>query len=325
MSTTITLETLYQPIAEPLERVRDEVTALWTDALALVNLENVPKPKTSGKMLRPALCLLSAGAIGGKNLEQYGKLAAAFEALHIASLAHDDVIDKAILRRNDASLNALWDNHAAVLGGDYLVARAVEFLCTYDSCDIVSNAITSVRRMAEGELHFFGRDERTITENDCIMLSKQKTASLFAEACTAATHVIDATHRDSLHNFGINFGIAFQIVDDLIDLTQSTSNLGKPACGDVAEGKMTLPIMFMREALDTADQYRLDGMRGTALNNNDREWIHEAVERCGARERTETVAHDHVKTAHEYLAVLPESEYRDALDGLLEFLLIRVS
>ena len=85
MSTTITLETLYQPIAEPLERVRDEVTALWTDALALVNLENVPKPKTSGKMLRPALCLLSAGAIGGNDLERYGKLAAAFEALHIAS------------------------------------------------------------------------------------------------------------------------------------------------------------------------------------------------------------------------------------------------
>ena len=325
MSTTITLESLYQSIAEPLESVRDEVTTLWTDALALVNLNNVPKPKNSGKMLRPALCLLSAGAIGGKDLEQYAKLAAAFEALHIASLAHDDVIDKALLRRNDASLNALWDNHAAVLGGDYLVARAVEFLCTYNECDIVSNAITSVRRMAEGELYFFGRDDSTITENDCIMLCKQKTASLFAEACTAGTYIIDSTHRDSLHNFGIDFGIAFQIIDDLIDLTQPTTNLGKPACGDVAEGKTTLPIMFMREALDTADQSRLDSMRCTTLNDTDCEWIQEAVERCGARERTEKVARNHVQTAHEHLAALPASEYRDVLDGLLEFLLIRVS
>lgn len=325
MSTTITLEDLYQPIALPIEHVRDEIARLWNDALALVNLENLTKPKTSGKMLRPAVCLLSAGAIGGNNLEQYAKLATAFEALHIASLAHDDVIDKAILRRNDASLNAMWDNHAAVLGGDYLVARAVEFLCTYDKCDIVSNAITSVRQMAEGELYFFGRDETSITENDCIMLSKQKTASLFAEACTAATYIIDSDHRDSLHNFGIDFGIAFQIIDDLIDLTQPTTNLGKPACGDIAEGKMTLPIMFMRETLDTDDQNRLNSLRDTTLSDTDRTWIQETVEQCGAHERTETAARNHVKTAHKHLAALPESEYRDALDGLLEFLLIRVS
>jgi octaprenyl-diphosphate synthase len=325
MSTTITLENLYQSIAEPLDCVRGEVGQLWMDALELVNLDDVPKPKTSGKMLRPALCLLAAGAIGGKDLRQYAKLASAFEALHIASLAHDDVIDKAILRRNDASLNSLWDNHAAVLGGDYLVARAVEFLCTYDVCEVVSNAITSVRRMAEGELYFFGRDEDTITETDCLMLSKQKTASLFAEACAASTYVIDMRYRDSLHSFGIDFGVAFQVIDDLLDLTQPTSNLGKPACGDVAEGKITLPILYMREALDAADKERLAQLHGSALRDSDSEWLQEAVEQCGARERTESIARRHAQSARDHLATLPQSEYREAIEGLLEFLLIRVS
>ncbi len=325
MGATITLETLYQPIEAPLESVRETVGQLWLDALELVNLENAPKPKVSGKLLRPALCLLSAGAIGARDLQFYVRLASAFEALHIASLAHDDVIDKALLRRGASSLNALWDNHAAVLGGDYLVARAVEFLCEYDHCLVVANAIKSVRCMAEGELQFFGRDERTITEADCILLAEQKTASLFAEACSAPSHVIDSAYRDTLHRFGMALGTAFQIVDDLLDLTQTSDGLGKPACGDVAAGKMTLPIRHMRAAMDAAERKRFAALRGAQITDADRDWLGELLERSGARDRAEATARDYTAKALSRLGELPGSEFRESMESIVELLLIRVA
>ena len=179
---TIDLTDLYRPVQAELHGVSDTIHQLWVDALTLVRIDASTMPRTGGKLLRPALCLLAAGAVGGRDLKQYVTLASSFEALHIASLAHDDVIDKALLRRGGSSLNAFWDNHAAVLGGDYLVARAVEMLSTYDVCAVVANAIRSVRCMAEGELYFFGREDEPIIAEDCIMLAEQKTAILFAEA-----------------------------------------------------------------------------------------------------------------------------------------------
>ncbi len=309
----------------PLDEVRSIVAGLWTDALRLVDLENMPSPKAGGKLLRPALCLLSAGALGAKDLRKYAGLAAAFEALHVASLAHDDVIDRAFLRRGDTSLNALWDNHAAVLGGDYLVARAVEMLAEYGSCPVIANAIGSVRRMAEGELFFFGKNDSDVTEEDCIKLSEQKTASLFAEACSAPAFLLDPARREPLRCFGNQLGIAFQIVDDLLDVTQPASGLGKPSCGDVAEGKQTLPIMFLREVLDPEDVQRLGGLRDAELSDEDRSWIMKEVRQRGVHDRTLAMARRYADAASASLNELPEGECREAMRGLLDFILVRVS
>jgi octaprenyl-diphosphate synthase len=323
VSTTITLDELYRPIEDALVHVREGIGQLWTDALTLVNLEGTPSPRTGGKMLRPALCLMAAGAIGAKDLKRYARLSTAFEALHIASLAHDDVIDRALLRRGKTSLNGLWDNHAAVLGGDYLVARAVEILAAYDSCEVVANAITSVRRMAEGELFFFNRPEGAVNEQDCIMLAEQKTASLFAEACSAPTYIIDPTHRAALHRFGTSLGIAFQLVDDLLDVTQTTDRLGKPSCGDVSEGKQTLPIMHMRANLQGADADRLEGYRDAELTEADREWIIGKAEETGAGEVTFQKAKAYADDALENVRTLPPSDYRASMEGIVEFVLVR--
>lgn len=290
-----------------------------------MRLDSDSVPRTGGKLLRPALCLLSAGAVGGRNLKQYVTLASAFEALHIASLTHDDVIDRAFLRRGSASLNAFWDNHAAVLGGDYLVARAVEMLSTYDVCAVVANAIRSVRCMAEGELYFFGREDEPIIAEDCIMLAEQKTASLFAEACSAPTYVVDPTHRKSLYHFGIALGIAFQLVDDILDITQSTEQLGKPSCGDIVEGKKTIPIMHLKHGLTGADRARLDAMRGTDITGEDRAWIVARAEETGAREKTEALTNAYADEARRHLAQLPPSVYRDSMEGIVEFVMIRLS
>jgi len=325
MMIRITLDDLYRPVAECLTEVRGEIGRIWEEALRLVRVDAGPMPKAGGKLLRPALCLLSAGAIGGTDLKQYVRLAAAFEALHIASLAHDDVIDRALLRRGNTSLNALWDNHAAVLGGDYLVARAVNLLAGYNSCAVIDNAITSVRRMAEGELYFFGREVSSVTQQECIQLAEQKTASLFAEACCAPTFVIDPQHHDALHQFGMSLGVAFQIIDDLLDLTQPETSLGKPACGDVAEGKFTLPILFMREALAPDELQRLEAMRGTELSPEDRAWVSAKVESTGSRNKTMDAARAFMDRALGALFTLPRSDYRDSMEGLAEFILVRHS
>lgn len=325
MKTTLNLSQLYRPISSQVDQVRASISSIWREALGLVRVEMDEQPAVGGKLLRPALCLLASGALGARDLDRYVPLATAYEALHIASLAHDDVIDRAILRRGASALNMLWDNHAAVLGGDYLVARSVEILATYDSCAVIANAIRSVRRMAEGELVFFGREHEPFRREDCIHLAEQKTASLFAEACSAPSHLFEQCCRDPLHRYGTALGIAFQIVDDLIDLTQTTAELGKPACGDIVEGKRTLPIMYMRDGLDFAERARLDALRGAEMTDADRTWVHEAVERTGARERTEGEARHFADQALEALGELPASEFRDSMEGVVEFILIRSS
>lgn len=320
------LHDLYEPIQEPLDAVREEMGRLWTDAMRLVPGDHagLAAPR-GGKMLRPALCLLAAGAIGARDLGRYVRLASAFEALHVASLAHDDVIDHALLRRGAPSLAGLWDNHAAVLGGDYLVARAVEMLCEYDSCAVVSNAITTVRRMAEGELYFFGRPADSLVEADCIHLAEQKTAALFAESASATSYLLGAEHRASLSRYGMRLGVAFQIVDDLLDVTQTAEQLGKPSCGDVSEGKTTLPIIYLRAALDAEGQARLDALRGAELTEDDRAWVIGQVRATGAGERAEAAARRYAQEAQAALAGLSPGPYRDSLEGLLDFVLIRVS
>ncbi len=321
----MTLTDLYRPVETEVDGVRDTIHQLWLDALALVRIDSEVAPTPGGKLLRPALSLLAAGAIGGTNLKQYITLASSFEALHLASLAHDDVIDRAILRRGSNSLNASWDNHAAVLGGDYLVARAVEMLATYDVCAVVANAIKSVRCMAEGELYFFGKEDGPIIAEDCIMLAEQKTASLFAEACSAPTYIIDPTHRKALYHFGISLGIAFQLVDDMLDITQSTEQLGKPACGDIVEGKKTIPIMHLKNGLDAADLARLEGMRGADVTDEDREWVIAMADKTGARDKAEAITRSYADEARRHLAQLPPSPYRDSMDGIVEFVMVRVS
>lgn len=325
MPTTLHLDELYRPIADPLRQVVGGVADLWGDAQKLVHGESIQRPKMGGKMLRPALCLLSAGAIGAEDVAKFVPMATAMELLHLAALAHDDVIDGSDLRRGVRSLNKQWDNHTAVLGGDYLVARSIAILGVYDSCSVIINAIDSVRQMAEGELIWFGHGPGYFTQDGCISLAKQKTASLFAVACSTPTCLLGHTYRDDLHQYGVGLGIAFQLVDDILDLSQNRETLGKPACGDVAEGKKTAPLLFLREALDSEGIERLDRMTGRPVSDEDREWIGVMIETTGARERAEALAREYADEARAAIEVLPASAYRDAMSSIIDFVLSRGS
>ncbi len=321
MATALNLQSIYSLIEPELAAVRAEVLRHWTDAFRLVYGPSAPPPKLGGKLLRPALCLLSAGACGADRLQRFVPMAAAMELLHLAALAHDDVVDRADLRRGETSLNARWTNHIAVLGGDYLVARSLSVLTHYDRCNVVESALESIHQMAEGELLNFGKEH--LDEEDCIRLAEKKTASLFAVSCATPTLLVDPQYREALHAYGMGLGTAFQLIDDLLDLSQDESTLGKPACGDIAEGKLTLPILYLRSALDDEGKVRLAQSTGSAIDPATRQWIQTSFTETGAKERVEILAREFANRAKEALERLSETPYREALSDAVDFVLTR--
>lgn len=326
MQTALTLQELYTPVASEMDRVRALVAQVWTEAIRLVHGPAAEVPLPGGKMLRPALCFMAAGAVGAKDIARFAPLAAAMELLHMAALAHDDVIDDSDMRRGMRSWNAQWDNHTAVLGGDYLVARAIALMGTsYDSCAVVVNAIDSVRMMAEGELENFGLGKDHYSREAAISLAKQKTASLFAVTCSTPTYLVDTKHRDALHEYGMSLGIAFQLADDVLDLVQDRETLGKPSCGDIVEGKKTVPIIALRESLDAPGVDRLAAMTGRELTGDDRDWVAAMMESTGAREKTEAMARSYCEAARASLDGLPPTPYKDAMIAITDFVIARES
>jgi len=319
------LEQLYRPVEAELEEVRATVSDYWAQALALVDGPSVSPPKAGGKLLRPALCLLSAGLAGAEDIARFIPLATAVELLHVAALTHDDVVDKADRRRGTASLNALWDERTAVLSGDYLVARAIELMASLGSSPLIAAVFGAVRRMTEGELATVRQAQDPFTDEDCLRLAEQKTATYFAATCTAPTYLIGDTRRDALHRFGLALGVAFQLIDDVLDIAQDESALGKPSCGDVTEGKKTLPVLFIREGLARTDRERFNAMVGSTITDSDREWLAARLDDTGARAHTETVARQYAADACAALAPFPASLHKDAMLGLSEFVLVRGS
>lgn len=323
MSALVRLESLYQDVQPDLDSVRVEVERHWTEAFQLVYGPSSTPPALGGKMLRPALTLLSAGAIGAKDTSHFVDMAAAMELLHLAALAHDDVVDRADLRRGETSLNARWTNHMAVLGGDYLVARALTVLTRYDDCKVIASALRSIHEMAEGELINFGRGAENLGKSDSIRLAEKKTASLFAVSCCTPSFLLENAYHEELHRFGMGLGTAFQLVDDVLDLEQDSSMLGKPSCGDLIEGKSTLPILYLRDGLSRRDRNRLDEFNGGAMTAEDREWLASALQETGARDRTLDAARGYIDEALENLSTLPDSPHKTSMRDLAEFVLVR--
>ncbi len=325
MCAVLKLGSLYHEIEPELDAVREAVTHHWTDAFRLVYGPSATPPKLGGKLMRPALCLLSAGATGASEPREFVDMAAAMELLHLAALAHDDVVDSANLRRGESSLNARWTNHMAVLGGDYLVARSLSVLTRYDNCSVIASALESIHEMAEGELINFGRGKENLGEDDCIRLAEKKTASLFAVSCATPCLLTDPHYKQPLHAFGMGMGTAFQIVDDILDLEQSEATLGKPSCGDIVEGKVTLPILYLREALEGAERQRFDQLWGNDLTDEDRAWLGERLQTTGAHDKAESLARKYLEDGRAAVAALPQSPYTEAMLGISEFVMQRNS
>jgi octaprenyl-diphosphate synthase len=204
-----------------------------------------------GKMLRPTLVLLSGAAAAGDAGESLGEphrlLAATVEMIHMATLVHDDVLDEAEVRRRGSTINSLWGNEAAVMLGDYLISNAFH-LCSRIGDPAVNLALGRVTNtLCAGELlQLHHRGDRGLDEATYLEIIRRKTASLIAECCRLGARMAGADEAvaGALHEAGVELGVAFQVQDDILDLTGETAVIGKSAGRDLEKGKLTLPLIL---------------------------------------------------------------------------------
>ncbi|MCU1718169.1 polyprenyl synthetase family protein [Pseudomonas sp. 5P_3.1_Bac2] len=277
-----------------------------------------------GKRLRPLLVLLAGRAVGYQQ-DDLQLLAATIEFLHTSTLLHDDVVDKSDMRRGRSTANARWGNAPSVLVGDFLYARSFEMMVTLGSMPVMRIISQATRVIAEGEVLQLSkvRDAST-TEETYMEVIRGKTAMLFEASTHSAAALAGVSHEQSeaLRTFGDHLGIAFQLVDDLLDYQGDADTLGKNVGDDLAEGKPTLPLIYtMREG--TAEQASLVRQAIQKGGIEDLESIRTAVEASGALAYTAQLARDYAERAIACLDALPPSEYRDALIDLSRFAVAR--
>jgi len=233
-----------------------------------------------GKRLRAKLIL----KIAGESLSAI-KLSAVVEMIHLASLLHDDVIDDAYIRRNKPSINALYGNKSAIMLGDILYSKGFYELNSIDSkvAKIVSNAVTQLSLGEQADVLLANRFNSS--KEHYMKMIYQKTASLI-EACAYSGAVLANKNPIPYQTYGRNIGIAFQIIDDILDITSSSDTLGKPAMNDFVEGKTTLPYIYLYEELDNDDKTKLISLHKKELSSDELNWIlagfkkYNIIERC---------------------------------------------
>jgi len=278
-----------------------------------------------GKRLRPALLLLSNGYAGAIRPSAI-RLAAVVELLHSATLIHDDVIDSADTRRGRPSANSRWGNHRSVLAGDWLYMQSFQMALEERNFRILDILIDLTQKMVEGELIQLAKIGRMdVTEQDALKLATYKTACLFS-GCARLGAVLGGLPRDdeeALADYGRYAGLAFQMVDDLLDFTASTEQLGKPVLSDLKEGKVTLPLIY---AMDNGHCGARE-LVARVLEEKDflsvkPETIVSLVSDSGAIERARKLAHDYARRAKACIRE-SDSDYARALLTLPDFILER--
>ena len=279
---------------------------------------------SGGKRLRPVLVLLAARALGYRGTHHVD-LAAVVEFIHTATLLHDDVVDASELRRGRQSANAVFGNEASVLVGDFLYSRAFQMMVDVGSMRVMQILSDATNTIAEGEvLQLLNCHDPDTTEERYMDVIHYKTAKLFEAACQLGAVLAGrpADEEQAMARYGMHLGTAFQLIDDVLDYSASSEQLGKNIGDDLAEGKPTLPLIYaMRQG--SPEQAAL--IRG-AIENGGRENMAEitaAIESTGAIAYTSRSARQEADCALAELANFPDSPYKQALAALAEFSVAR--
>jgi octaprenyl-diphosphate synthase len=279
-----------------------------------------------GKRLRPALLLL-CNAYTGNRASGAIRLAAVVELLHSATLIHDDVIDSANTRRGQPSANSRWGNHQSVLAGDWLYMQSFQIALEERNFRILDVLIELTKDMVEGELLQLAKIGRIdITEADALQLATSKTACLLSGCARlgAVLGGVESAQEETLAEYGRNAGLAFQLVDDVLDFTASAEQLGKPVLSDLKEGKVTLPLIYaMENGHREARKLVAQVLGEKEFQSVSAETILALVNESGALDRTRSLAFDYAHRAKNCLRNGPDTEYTRALVSLPDFILAR--
>src|SRR5438552_2769129 len=244
---SLALAQIFEPIRADLEKVDHEFGRHVESQVALIPQIGKYIQTSGGKRIRPAVLLMSARLCGytGDRSVLY---AAVVEFIHTATLVHDDIIDDSDLRRGRLAVHSRWGNDITVLLCDYLYIKSMALALTHDTLDIVRLLCDVTLRMIEGELYQLTKNgDADITEDEHFDIIRRKTAYLFGGCAEIGGMLgkVGAEREQALREYGFNLGVAFQIVDDLLDVTGDAEALGKPIGGDLREGKMTLPLIHL--------------------------------------------------------------------------------
>ena len=278
-----------------------------------------------GKRIRPMLLLLSAKALGCTSHGRI-KLGAVVEMLHTATLVHDDIIDEADTRRGRPSSNTTWGNAKCVLAGDWLYMQAFKIAVQERNFRILDTLIELTQQMVEGELLQIEKLGRLITLEEHFDLIYRKTACLFSVCMRLGAILGGATsaQEEALAHYGHDLGMAFQIVDDVLDLTASEDVLGKPVASDLREGKVTMAVIHALERCTAEERAKIETiLRDRAFNGVSHAQIMEILERYGALEAASARATQYAKSARKAICTLPDSEIKRALLWAPEFVVAR--
>jgi octaprenyl-diphosphate synthase len=282
---------------------------------------------SGGKRVRPALTILSNYAVGGDGARYNSiRMATVMEFLHTATLVHDDIIDNAETRRKRPTVNALYGNETAVLMGDWLYMSAFETSLAERSLPILDILTRVTRKMTEGELlqlTLLGHAD--VSEAQYFDVLKRKTAYLFSASCEIGAILGGGSEEQqiALRDYGLNLGTAFQLIDDLLDFTSSEDALGKAAGADLLAGKVTLPLIYLREAEPSYLEMIQTVVREAKYSTFSQQDVLEALDRTGALERARDRADEYAENACSGLENLPDSEFCQSLSALPAYILNR--
>lgn len=282
---------------------------------------------SGGKRIRPALLLLSA-KLCGYHGDRHVPLASVIEFIHTATLLHDDVVDNANLRRGLASANTLWGNEASVLVGDFLFSKSFSLMVADGDLNILKVLSGATTIIAEGEvLQLVCTSDLDVTTERYIEVVKSKTAILLSAACQSGAILGKASseREDALQNFGMELGIAFQLVDDTLDYIASEEQFGKSIGHDLEEGKITLPLIHTLQHCTAAEKEKIaEVVDKDILDEDDFTAVFELVHQYGGIDHAVTVAKDYVARCKAYLDVFEDSPEKNALVNLADYVVTRV-
>jgi octaprenyl-diphosphate synthase len=322
-----TLATLLQPDLEACNRA---IVARMDSPVALIPQLAAHIVAAGGKRLRPLLTLAAARLCGYSGESVGGRhvmLAACVEFIHTATLLHDDVVDESLLRRGLASANAVFGNQASVLVGDFLFARAFQVMVEDGSLVVLSILSRAAATIAEGEvMQLVTQHDLATSEARYLEVIKAKTAALFAAACEVGAAVANRPESEAaaLAEYGMNLGIAFQLVDDALDYAADQAVLGKTVGDDFREGKITLPVLVAYQAGGTADrEFWRRTIEVTEQNEADLDRALHLMDRCGAIRATLERATGFAATAKAALGPFAESALRRALMDVADYTVSR--
>jgi octaprenyl-diphosphate synthase len=322
----LNFEQAIKMIEEELKAVEADMAKNFFSEIVMIPTVSRYLISSGGKRFRPFLLLLSSRLCGYRGPRAV-PLASSVEFIHTATLLHDDVVDRAFLRRGMASANSVWGDGASVLVGDFLFTKAFSRIVQDGNLQILGVISKSTTRMAEGEVMQLvktGSPETTEEEYTYVVINK--TAVLISAACQIGGILGDVSSEKekALGDFGLYLGIGFQLMDDILDYTSEAQTLGKSIGKDLSEGKVTLPLIHTLRACSPAERERIIGIiRDQNRREDDLRYVMAAVLNCAGIDYTVQRAESYLEQAKNFLSPFPPTEEKEALLAIADYTLQR--